>query len=134
MAGENDAIEITVPASADMSSFQYRGVWMRSDGSAGTFAAAFGSASTPCFGVLTNKPAAAGRGARIAIGGVAKLQAGAVIAAGDIVTVPGQAGQGSAIDQNTAGQSWALGIAKSRAAASGDIFEVFVQPFFYARH
>lgn len=133
MAGEQKAVEITVPASADLSKFQYRAVYLNSSGSAGTFLETWGTAATPSIGILTNKPSAAGQGARVAIQGVAKLEATLAIAAGDIVT-SANAGRGSSIAPTTAYQSWVLGIAKTRAAASGDIFEVFVNPSFYGRH
>src|SRR3989304_1568891 len=98
MAGEQKANEITIPASADLSGFQYRAVHLRSDGSAGTYisamATAIGGGTIP-LGILTNKPTAAGQGARVAIGGVAKMICGAAsIAAGELVTVPGMGGQG----------------------------------------
>ncbi len=137
MAGDTQVIEITVPASADLSGFQYRAVFLRSDGSAGTYISAMGTAiggGTMPLGILNNKPGAAGRGARVAIGGIAKMICGAAsIAAGEIVTVPGMGGQGSSIAQNAAGTYYAIGFAKTRAAASGDIFEVIVQPYLHAR-
>ena len=134
MAGENQPLEITIPASADLSSFQYRAVWQRSDGSAGTHAEAYGTAGTPSIGILTNKPGAAGRGARIAIGGVAKMEAGVAVAAGDLVIAAGIAGRATAIGPTTAFAGYAMGIAKTRAAASGDIFEVYLTgPFWVQR-
>lgn len=136
MSGETKVVEITVPASADLSGFQYRAVFLNASGSAGTYisamATAIGGGTIP-LGVLTNKPTAAGQGARVAVGGVAKMLAGAVIAAGELVTVPGQGGQGSSIAVNAAGTYYVLGQAKTRAAASGDIFEVIVNPRLHAR-
>ena len=137
MAGETKAIEITVPASADLSGFQYRAVFLNSSGSAGTYisamATAIGGGTIP-LGVLTNKPSAAGQGARVAIGGIAKMLCGAAsIAAGALVTVPGMGGQGSSIAVTDAGTYYVLGIAKTRAAASGDFFEVIVNPRLHAR-
>jgi hypothetical protein len=61
------------------------------------------------------------------------MVAGAVIAAGELVTVPGQGGQGSSIAITAAGTYYVLGLAKTRAAASGDIFEVIVSPRLHAR-
>lgn len=136
MAGERgQLLEVTVPASADLSSFQYRGIVLTSSGSAGTHAEVVGTAATATFGILTNKPAAANRAARVCIQGITKLEAVSAIAIGDIVTVAGAGGRGSALVATplTAGTGWAIGRALSRAAASGDIFEVYVNPFFYNR-
>lgn len=136
MASENQVVEITVPAGLDMSAFQYRAVQMLANGSAGTMSTLMsvghGKGTAP-FGILTNKPAAAGRGARIAVGGVAKMVCGAAsIAAGALVTAPGMGGQGSSIVTTDSGTTWVLGIAKTRAAASGDIFEVIIAPHYHS--
>lgn len=134
MAGEYQPLERTIPASADLSAFQYRGVTIDSAGSAGTFANPVGAAaSTPVYGILTNKPGAASRGARVCVSGVTKMEAGSAVAIGDLVLVVGQAGRGVGIAPSTAGTHWVVGRAMTRAAASGDIFEVAVNPFFYLR-
>lgn len=135
MAGENGPVfETTIPASADLSSFQYRAVFINSSGSAGTFTEAGGTAGTPPIGILTNKPAAAGRGARVAMQGITKMEAAMAINPGDVV-VAKQAGRGSALSAggSVAGTGWAVGIAKGVAAASGDIFDIYVNPFFFSR-
>jgi len=136
MAGENSVVEITVPAGLDMSGHQYRAVQMLATGSAGTMSTLMSvghGKGTPPIGILTNKPAAAGRGARIAVAGVAKMVCGAAsIAAGALVTAPGMGGQGSSIVTTDSGTTWVLGIAKTRAAASGDIFEVILAPHYHS--
>ena len=135
MAGETQLVEISVPASEDMSAFQYRAVQLLATGSAGTMSSLMsvghGKGTAP-FGILTNKPAAAGRSARVAVYGVAKMVAGAVIAAGDLVTAPGMGGRGSSITPVASGTTWVLGIAKTRAAASGDMFEVLLAPHYHS--
>lgn len=134
MAGEFGPFERTIPASADLSAFQYRAVHLRSDGSAGTFVdTVSGSAGTPVIGILTNKPGAASRGARVAVGGMTKMEAGSAVAIGDLVAVVGQGGRGVGIGPTAQFTGWILGRAWSKAAASGDIFEVSVQPSFYTR-
>lgn len=135
MASENSVVEVTVPAGLDMSAHQYRAVQILANGSAGTMSTimsvAHGKGTAP-FGILQNKPAAAGRGARIAVGGISKMVCGAAsIAAGALVTAPGMGGQGSSIATTDSGTTWVLGIAKSRAAASGDIFEVLLMPHYH---
>lgn len=136
MAGEFNPNELTIPASADLSTFQYRAVTLRSDGSAGTYAEGVGASSngTIPIGVLTNKPGSAGRGARVCVGGITKIEAGSAVAAGDMVMIVGQAGRAVGVNgASQAGTFWFLGRARTRAAASGDIFEVMVQPGFYRR-
>lgn len=135
MAGEFAPEELTIPASADLSNFQYRAVHLRSDGSAGTYSEPVGAsgAGTAPIGVLTNKPGSASRGARVCVGGITKLEAGSAVAANDMVVIVGQAGRGVGIAPTTAGTHWVLGRARTRAAASGDIFEVLVNPSWYVR-
>jgi len=131
MPGERFNVEITVPASADLSAFQYRCVNLTDSGSAGTFAQAIqASASTAIIGVLTNKPTAAGQGARVCIFGVTKMEAAGAIGIGALVTQHG-AGRGTSAVANNANNTvvgYYLGRALTRAAASGDIFEIFVNP------
>lgn len=135
MAGEFEPREITVPASADLSNFQYRAVTISSLGSAGTYAEPVGAsgAGTMPFGILTNKPGSASRGARVCVDGISKLEAGSPVAIGDLVVIVGQAGRGVGIAPSLAGTHYILGRAKGRAAASGDIFEVMVNPQWYVR-
>lgn len=136
MAGELQAHEITIPASADLSSFQYRAVYMRSDGSAGTYSETWTQpgGGSPAIGIMSNKPGASGRGARISMpGGVVKMEAVAAINPGDVVSVWfGGRGTPLSAGGTVAGTSWALGIAKTRAGASADLFELFYQPFYFS--
>ena len=44
MSGETKVVEITVPASADLSGFQYRAVFLNASGSAGTYISAMATA------------------------------------------------------------------------------------------
>ena len=126
MAGERDPEELTFPAGADLSTYQYRGVILNGAGSVAAF-----SAGSPIVGILTNKPGAAGRPARVCIAGVQKLEAICAIAPGDVVTCSTD-GRGTVLAAGGgAGTGYALGIAVSRAAASADIFEVLVEPSYF---
>lgn len=78
MAVEEKIVEISLEAGQDLSAKQYFLVAVASDGQVDP-AGDGGNA----IGVLTNKPAAAGRAASIAIGGRVKVIAGATVAAGD---------------------------------------------------
>jgi len=68
-----EAIDITLPAASDLSSYQYRFVVVDANGR--------GTLSTSCLavplGILQNKPSAADAAARIRISGVSKLVYGA---------------------------------------------------------
>ena len=88
---------ITLPAGGDLSSAQFTFVELASDGQVDQVASAGGDA----VGILQNNPAAAGRAAEVAYSGIAKVVAGATVAAGARV------------------QSDASG--RAIAAASGDI-------------
>jgi len=110
---------VSIPASGDLSSNQYR---IMAIDDAGRAMAAVDNA-TAYIGVLMNKPAAVDRAAEIAINGsIVKLEAGAVIAERDaIVAVAG--GRGSA---TTTEDDEILGYAISPASGSGVLFEVVV--------
>lgn len=72
---------ITVQAGSDLSATPNRFVLVAADGQVDLVASAGGDAD----GVLLNKPAAAGRDARVAIAGVVKVEAGGNVTAGDKV-------------------------------------------------
>lgn len=121
MANNRRPITISVAASADLSASQYRAVYLV--GIPARAAVDTSNATAP-IGIMLNKPAAAGRAAEIAILGVAKMEAGAAVAAGQRVTqVAG--GRGSptltAVDE-------VVGLALTAAAGSGELFEVLVNP------
>lgn len=109
-------------ANADLSSSQYRILYVVNDADVDVLA----NDGTHPIGVLLNKPAAAGRAARVAGPGcICKVEAGAVIDEGDrIVAVAG--GRGSAAPAGT--NVWTAGIAMTAASGSGVIFEMMVHP------
>ncbi len=79
---EREIVSIAIPANADLSASQFRIAVVNSSEKAAIAAAA----TAKIIGVLYNKPAAADVAAQIAIGGVARVTAGGVVAAGDLLT------------------------------------------------
>lgn len=107
----------TIPgqiASADLSAKQFYFVDIGASG-----AAVIGTEGIAADGVLQNKPAAAGRAATIASGGVSKVVAGAAITKGAHVM---SSSAGKAITA-TSGKT-ILGTALEAAGADGDIIAV----------
>ncbi len=78
MAVEKALQLVSFPAGADLSAKQYHIVDMASDGEV-TFTTA---ASDVPVGILQNKPAASGRAAAVAVGGISKVAASSTAAAG----------------------------------------------------
>jgi hypothetical protein len=74
---------ITVPAGADLSAAQWKFVKLNSSGQA---VVCDGVGDQP-LGVLCNKPDEAGKAAEVQIGGVAKVQLGGTVTAGDKIMV-----------------------------------------------
>jgi len=116
-------VDISGVASGDLSTNQFRLVYQTSTDDQVAVLANDGTAPA---GVLLNKPAAAGRAARIAgIGSVVKCEAGAAITAGARVsaTVGGRA-----ITAVGGTNAWSAGIARSNASGSAAYFELEVSP------
>lgn len=81
MAYEIPGQMVTVPASADLTAKQYTFVTVDANGQAASPAA-----GGTVFGVLQNKPEAAGVAASVMINGLSKVKAaGSTVAAGDVV-------------------------------------------------
>lgn len=118
MSTENMVQAITLPAAADFSSSQYLIVDVNSSGQA----ALVTTQGANAVGVLQDNPGAAGRAARIAIGGVLKVMAGATIAAGNRIT----SGADSRAEVAATGD-FVLGTAIS-GGADGEIISVLWQP------
>lgn len=78
MANENQKVAITLPAAADLSSYQ--GCFVTVDSSSNAALASTGGQMA--IGVLDNKPDALGRAATVVVGGVVQCLAGATVAAG----------------------------------------------------
>lgn len=121
MALERSLLEISKPAAADLSSYQYRGVLIN----AGQVNIGTGTASA-IIGVLQNKPSAAGAAARVAIGGVTKMIASASITAGAWVAVNGEGMGVTAGTGDNATQ--AVGRALETASGSLSVFELLIMP------
>ena len=122
MAFNNSMGTVTLPASTDHSTNQYKIMSVNSSGQA-----ARANATDLPIGVLLNKPSVAGQAATIAWSGVAKVVAGGAITAGARVKADAN---GAAIAATTAAQP-VLGIALA-TAASGDVIPVLVNPIPYA--
>ncbi len=116
---ERDIQEISKPAAADLSTYQYRAVLIASN----RVNIATGTASK-IIGILQNKPAGTAHAARVAVGGVSKMIASASITSGDWVSSNGE-GMGVAA---TGATSQVVGRALESASGSLSIFEVLIQP------
>jgi hypothetical protein len=110
---------ISVPASKDLSEFQYRIMLMTT---ADTLVEA-DAATAVTIGVLQDKPDAAGRVGSVAISGISKVEAGGTVTVGDEV----MAGTDGVAIVATAG-SYVSGIAMS-SAVTGDIFPISVMSY-----
>ncbi len=120
-------------AGADLSTKQYYGVKLNSTGQAILCTAA----GENVYGVLQNKPAAAGRAAEVAVGGTCRAIAGGVIQPGATVKVTAA---GKFIDATEATTdisgdvdglvgSYVFGVHDGKAAtADGDIFPLLIRP------
>lgn len=114
--------EITLPASADLSSYQYYFVDVDTSG----LAAVVASAGAKCVGILLNKPSAANAAseiADIAAGGICKVKAAAAITCGDEIT---PAADGRA--QTATSSQIVVGRALEAAAAAGVVIAVKLGP------
>lgn len=119
MALEKSLVEISLPANADLSTYQFRAVKVVTGGKA---ALADGS-TVPLIGVLGNKPSAAGQGAAVGVGGICQMEAGTTVAVGDLIT-SNAVGQG--IPTTTQGNT-IVGRAIT-AAGSAAYFDLLLSP------
>lgn len=81
--GVNVGQDFTLPANADLSSNQFYFVLVNSSGKV---ALCTGAAGEGFFGVLQEKPSAAGRAAAVRYGGISKVVCGGTFNPGDYVT------------------------------------------------
>lgn len=118
MATENALTCVTLVAGADLSAGQYLGVKLDGSGNA-VLCSVEGE---QVYGVLQNDPDTGEEGT-VAIAGITKAEAGGVIAIGDSVVV---ASDGQFLDANDAAGTAdiVVGIARSAAAAAGEIFSL----------
>lgn len=117
MATQNIAHCITLEAGSDLSASQFHFVSVAADGQVDlTGAGAYAE------GVLQDKPNAAGVAARVAIGGVVKVEAGASVTRGAEVA---SNAAGECVDATTG--NIILGTALE-AGADGEIIEILFHP------
>ena len=114
-----DGIDITLPAAANFSSYQYRFMTVDSNGR-GTIATAY---TAKPIGILQNKPDAADKPANIRVAGIAKLEFGAAADEGALLAANGE-GYGTTTTLDTAHYG---AIALHAAGGSGDIQDVLVK-------
>lgn len=116
---------VSLPAAADLSALQYTMIYIDPTAGNGRAATATAVSDVP-FGILQNKPAAAGRAAEVAtVGSISKMVAGGTVDEGDEI-MWGTGSKGIILSGAT---RWTIGIALS-PAASGELFECFIQPRF----
>lgn len=77
MAFEENKLSVTLPASGNLSTSQYHFVEVNADGRA-----AVAGDGAHADGVLQNDPAAVGRAAEVAIGGIVKVKCGGLVTRG----------------------------------------------------
>ncbi len=119
MASENLGKQITLPASGDLSTKQFRFVQVDSNGRAAPLAVAGADSA----GVLQNKPGAIDRAATVMVGvGISKVAAGAVTTNGGPVASDNQ---GRAV--NAASGDHILGEFMSAAGAADEIVSILFQ-------
>jgi len=118
MAVEQALKVISLLASADLSSYQYRFMKVDSNGKA----ALCGDGQWG-IGVLQNDPAAADRAASIAVAGASKVEAGGTVTAGGAVASDAN---GRAVD--AASGDYILGMALESATAAGQVVSVLLSP------
>ncbi len=124
MPYSGNGIDITVPAAADLSSYQHRLVTIDANGR-GTICTGY---TVQPIGILQNKPSAANVGARIRVFGESKYVAGA--AADEMAYIASNAqGFGTATTLDTACYvGWVL----NAPGGSADVQAIFVNPGRYA--
>jgi len=82
MAGKSQTLEIPFKAARDMSAHQYKGVYISADDTVDVPTAAADS-----IGIQQDKPAGAGRGARVVILGKTRCYFGSDITVGNVITI-----------------------------------------------
>ena len=114
MSFDNDGLNYTIEASADLSAEQFRAVVIAAGG------AAVAGADVVIAGVLQNDPEAVGQAANIRSKGVSKGQAGAAVARGARLQTDANG------DFITAAGSNDVGTALEAASGAGSIFAVLL--------
>lgn len=118
MAWEKEhLVQITVEASADLSTKQYHFVELDANGRA----AVCNAATDVPIGVLQNAPDALGKPAEVLLLGITKVVADAAIAVGDLIGTSAD-GQGDAKVPGTDTTNYVVGRALSAVSAAGQVF------------
>lgn len=117
MAYDEKLRSISVEASGDLSASQFRFMVVDSNGQ---LAAAGAGAATD--GVLQDDPDAAGKAGELGVEGVSKCEAGAAVAAGDLVASDAS---GKCVTASTG--NVVAGRAMSAASADGEIISVLLK-------
>ena len=126
MATQEGLIEISRPASGDLSSYQFHIMSLDTDGKAVLAADADSTTQPPMPMILQDKPAAEDRPAKLAVAGAPKVMAGGSFNETDALTCDAS---GHAIATTTAGDK-CIGRALT-AGTSGELAEVLLGMFMY---
>lgn len=118
MAIEEKLSTISIPAAADLSSSQYLGIKIDTNGRA-----ALATESVQAIGILQDNPAALGRAACVAFAGVSKVFCGGTLNAGDRFCF-NSAGKAVAL---ASGDDWSMGV-MLEGGANGTISRCLIQP------
>lgn len=109
----------SIAAGADLSALQYTALKLGAD----RVVVSCTSNNEPIVGILQDKPAAAGRAAKVGVKGISKAIAGGSISSGDKLT----ATTGGKLIATTTNNHYIIGHAMEDAA-SNDVFQVFLTP------
>lgn len=125
MASFNSTLTSTFISAADYSATPYRLVYISAADTVTTCKDADGTGFRPV-GILTDQVgAASGDAVSVQMAGIAKVEAGAVVAAGDLI-VCDSVGRGIT---STAAGDFVVGIALEAASGAGVIFSLAMQSF-----
>lgn len=120
MAAYEEALKtINGLASGDLSTHQFKGVYIDSNGQIAVVAADGAQA----IGILQDKPGAAGRACCVAVGGVSKVRAGGTVTQGQRFSFNAS---GLAVAVGS-GDDWSMGVALE-TFANGGIYPALIQP------
>lgn len=124
MSYDGEGHDITLPAAADLSSYQYRCVTVDANG---RVALAADAQALTVIGILQNKPAGADAAARVRISGISKCVFGAAVNEGVEVT---SNLEGFATAAATT-KDWVVGKTLHAPGGSGDVQDVLVMQYRY---
>lgn len=123
MAYAGEGLDLSIPAAADLSSYQYRNIIVDANGR-GTIAT---GTATAILGILQNKPSAQDQTARVRFIGESK---GVFCAAANESAWLTSNAEGFMLTAGTAGPQ-TVGIVKAAPGGSGDVQTVIVRPGIY---